>query len=47
MLFIVRAPSTIQDTTELKQSCLGDYGGPIFPYLVLGGQGEVKFSIIA
>ena len=37
-----RAPSTIQDTTPLKQSCMGDFGGPVFPFLAVGGQGKVS-----
>ena len=32
-----RAPNTVQDTTALEQDCLGDYGGPVFPYVALGG----------
>ena len=39
--YLYRAASTIQDTTPLGQSCLGEFGGPIFPYLAVGGDGEV------
>ncbi|XP_076800191.1 NPC1-like intracellular cholesterol transporter 1 [Clavelina lepadiformis] len=39
-LYCVQAPATLQDTTPLKQNCMGDYGGPVFPYLVVGGLGE-------
>ena len=33
--FFFRNPETVSDETEL--SCLGDYGGPIFPWVALGG----------
>uniref|UniRef100_H2Z2C5 SSD domain-containing protein n=1 Tax=Ciona savignyi TaxID=51511 RepID=H2Z2C5_CIOSA len=39
-LYCVQAPATIQDTTPLKQNCMGDFGGPVFPFLAVGGQGE-------
>ncbi|XP_026690141.2 NPC1-like intracellular cholesterol transporter 1 isoform X1 [Ciona intestinalis] len=39
-LYCVQAPATVQDTTPLQQNCMGDFGGPVFPYLALGGQGE-------
>jgi len=27
----------VDDTTHLHMSCLGTYGGPIFPWVALGG----------
>ncbi|XP_077969319.1 NPC1-like intracellular cholesterol transporter 1 [Styela clava] len=36
-LYCVQAPNSIQDTTELKQNCMGDFGGPILPYVAMGG----------
>lgn len=35
--YCTQAPSSVQDTTPLEQSCLGDYGGPVFPFVALGG----------
>lgn len=36
-LFCVKAPATVNDTTPLHDSCLGTYGGPVFPWTALGG----------
>lgn len=32
-----RSPASLNDTSELHDPCLGTFGGPIFPWLVLGG----------
>ena len=32
-----RSPATVNDTTPLHESCLGTYGGPVFPWTALGG----------
>ncbi|XP_074843385.1 NPC intracellular cholesterol transporter 1 isoform X2 [Carettochelys insculpta] len=36
-LYCVRAPASLNDTSLLHDSCLGTFGGPVFPWLVLGG----------
>ncbi|XP_076457250.1 NPC intracellular cholesterol transporter 1-like [Babylonia areolata] len=36
-LFCVKAPASVNDTTALHDSCLGTYGGPVFPWTALGG----------
>uniref|UniRef100_A0A670Y8Z2 NPC intracellular cholesterol transporter 1 n=1 Tax=Pseudonaja textilis TaxID=8673 RepID=A0A670Y8Z2_PSETE len=36
-LYCVRAPASLNDTTLLHQPCLGTFGGPVFPWLVMGG----------
>uniref|UniRef100_A0A8C0GUA5 NPC intracellular cholesterol transporter 1 n=1 Tax=Chelonoidis abingdonii TaxID=106734 RepID=A0A8C0GUA5_CHEAB len=36
-LYCVRAPASLNDTSELHDPCLGTFGGPVFPWLVLGG----------
>uniref|UniRef100_A0A5S6R403 SSD domain-containing protein n=1 Tax=Trichuris muris TaxID=70415 RepID=A0A5S6R403_TRIMR len=33
----VRNPVQVADATSLNMSCLAEYGGPIFPYVALGG----------
>ncbi|KAK3578412.1 hypothetical protein CHS0354_035612 [Potamilus streckersoni] len=33
----VQNPTSISDTTKLGMSCLAEYGGPAFPWVVLGG----------
>ncbi|NXP82275.1 NPC1 protein, partial [Ramphastos sulfuratus] len=36
-LYCVRAPASLNDTSFLHDPCLGTFGGPVFPWLVLGG----------
>ncbi|KAJ7338746.1 hypothetical protein JRQ81_012648 [Phrynocephalus forsythii] len=36
-LYCVRAPASLNDTTLLHDPCLGTFGGPVFPWLVMGG----------
>ncbi|XP_038664466.1 NPC intracellular cholesterol transporter 1 [Scyliorhinus canicula] len=36
-LYCTRAPTSLNDTTMLHDPCLGTFGGPVFPWLVLGG----------
>ncbi|XP_041362124.1 NPC intracellular cholesterol transporter 1-like [Gigantopelta aegis] len=35
--YCVMAPTSINDTTKLHTSCLSDWGGPAYPWVVLGG----------
>ncbi|XP_036272695.1 NPC intracellular cholesterol transporter 1 isoform X1 [Pipistrellus kuhlii] len=37
LLYCVRAPASLNDTSLLHDPCLGTFGGPVFPWLVLGG----------
>ncbi|XP_053252362.1 NPC intracellular cholesterol transporter 1 isoform X1 [Podarcis raffonei] len=37
LLYCVRAPASLNDTTLLHDPCLGTFGGPVFPWLVMGG----------
>lgn len=32
-----RAPASLNDTSLLHTPCLGTFGGPVFPWLVMGG----------
>ena len=36
-LFFHSAPASLNDTTLLHDPCLGTFGGPIFPWLAMGG----------
>ncbi|GFR76672.1 niemann-Pick C1 protein, partial [Elysia marginata] len=36
-LFCVQSPFSLNDTTDLHTPCLGTYGGPVFPWVALGG----------
>ena len=34
----MKSPQSIDDgVDDINLSCLGDYGGPVFPYVALGG----------
>ncbi|ETE68091.1 Niemann-Pick C1 protein, partial [Ophiophagus hannah] len=43
-LYCVRAPASLNDTTQLHQPCLGTFGGPVFPWLVLGGYDNENYN---
>ncbi|XP_012683380.2 NPC intracellular cholesterol transporter 1 [Clupea harengus] len=36
-LYCVSSPVSLNDTSKPHDPCLGTYGGPVFPWLVLGG----------
>nr|XP_056716077.1 NPC1-like intracellular cholesterol transporter 1 [Euleptes europaea] len=36
-LYCTNSPLSFQDITELKLSCMADYGAPVFPFLAVGG----------
>lgn len=44
---LFRAPASLNDTSLLHDPCLGTFGGPVFPWLVLGGyDGEWQNSVL-
>ncbi|KAJ8409784.1 hypothetical protein AAFF_G00218430 [Aldrovandia affinis] len=43
-LYCVSAPASLNDTTLLHDPCLGTFGGPIFPWLVLGGYDGTNYN---
>ncbi|XP_047446163.1 NPC intracellular cholesterol transporter 1 [Mugil cephalus] len=43
-LYCVSAPASLNDTTVLHDPCLGTFGGPIFPWLALGGYDETNYN---
>ncbi|XP_030628972.1 NPC intracellular cholesterol transporter 1 [Chanos chanos] len=43
-LYCVSAPASLNDTGPLHDPCLGTYGGPIFPWLVLGGYDGTNYN---
>ncbi|XP_053570950.1 NPC intracellular cholesterol transporter 1 [Bombina bombina] len=43
-LYCVQSPASLNDTTPLHDPCLGTFGGPIFPWLVLGGYDGENYS---
>nr|AAB63372.1 NPC1 [Mus musculus] len=43
-LYCVRAPASLNDTSLLHGPCLGTFGGPVFPWLVLGGYDDQNYN---
>uniref|UniRef100_A0A7N5ZTR1 SSD domain-containing protein n=1 Tax=Anabas testudineus TaxID=64144 RepID=A0A7N5ZTR1_ANATE len=43
-LYCVSAPASLNDTTLLHDPCLGTFGGPVFPWLALGGYDEFNYN---
>uniref|UniRef100_UPI0037E848A2 NPC intracellular cholesterol transporter 1 n=1 Tax=Semicossyphus pulcher TaxID=241346 RepID=UPI0037E848A2 len=43
-LSCVSAPASLDDTTLLHDPCLGTFGGPVFPWLALGGYDETNYN---
>uniref|UniRef100_A0A3Q2P552 Niemann-Pick disease, type C1 n=1 Tax=Fundulus heteroclitus TaxID=8078 RepID=A0A3Q2P552_FUNHE len=43
-LYCVSAPASLNDTTLLHDPCLGTFGGPVFPWLALGGYDEANYN---
>ncbi|XP_037313117.2 NPC intracellular cholesterol transporter 1 [Pungitius pungitius] len=43
-LYCVSAPASLNDTTQLHDPCLGTFGGPVFPWLALGGYDETNYN---
>ncbi|XP_060029577.1 NPC intracellular cholesterol transporter 1 isoform X2 [Erinaceus europaeus] len=43
-LFCTRAPASLNDTSLLHDPCLGTFGGPVFPWLVLGGYDDQNYN---
>ncbi|XP_026570879.1 NPC1-like intracellular cholesterol transporter 1 [Pseudonaja textilis] len=43
-LYCIHSPASFQDTTELKLSCMSDYGAPVFPFLAVGGYSGLAYS---
>ncbi|XP_051878695.1 NPC intracellular cholesterol transporter 1 [Pristis pectinata] len=43
-LYCTRAPASLNDTTMLHDPCLGTFGGPVFPWLVVGGYNDEDYN---
>ncbi|CAD7680480.1 unnamed protein product [Nyctereutes procyonoides] len=43
-LYCANAPLTFKDGTALALSCMADYGGPVFPFLAVGGYKGKDYS---
>ncbi|KAJ6662145.1 hypothetical protein lerEdw1_012610 [Lerista edwardsae] len=43
-LYCTRAPASLNDTSQLHDPCLGTFGGPVFPWLVMGGYDDENYN---
>ncbi|XP_067326963.1 NPC1-like intracellular cholesterol transporter 1 [Anolis sagrei] len=43
-LYCINSPLSFKDITALGLSCMADYGGPVFPFLAVGGYSGVSYS---
>ncbi|CAL8345138.1 unnamed protein product [Merluccius merluccius] len=43
-LYCVSAPASLNDTTLLHDPCMGTFGGPVFPWLALGGYDGTNYN---
>ncbi|XP_076437724.1 NPC intracellular cholesterol transporter 1-like [Babylonia areolata] len=44
LLYCLQAPASVADTTALHDTCLGTYGGPVFPWTALGGYNGTDYK---
>ncbi|XP_061115458.1 NPC1-like intracellular cholesterol transporter 1 [Conger conger] len=43
-IYCVNSPLSFQDITDLRLSCMADYGGPVFPFLAVGGYDNEEYT---
>ncbi|KAG7270633.1 hypothetical protein CRUP_010928 [Coryphaenoides rupestris] len=43
-IYCVNSPLSFKDITGLEMSCMSDYGGPVFPFLAVGGYENEDFT---
>ncbi|CAN8205612.1 unnamed protein product [Coccothraustes coccothraustes] len=44
LIYCVNSPLSFKDITALELSCMAEYGGPVFPYIALGGYRESEYT---
>ncbi|KAM8794600.1 NPC1-like intracellular cholesterol transporter 1 [Eudromia elegans] len=44
LIYCVNSPLSFKDITALELSCMAQYGGPVFPYLVFGGYPDSEYT---
>ncbi|XDV48718.1 hypothetical protein PO909_018097 [Leuciscus waleckii] len=44
-IYCVNSPLSFKDITALGMSCMADYGGPVFPFLAVGGYEDEAYTI--
>ncbi|KAG7480773.1 hypothetical protein MATL_G00059870 [Megalops atlanticus] len=43
-VYCVNSPLSFKDITDLGLSCMADYGGPVFPFLAVGGYENEEYT---
>ncbi|XP_073767089.1 NPC1-like intracellular cholesterol transporter 1 isoform X1 [Danio rerio] len=43
-IYCVNSPLSFKDITALGMSCMSDYGGPVFPFLAVGGYDNEQYT---
>ncbi|XP_036382087.1 NPC1-like intracellular cholesterol transporter 1 [Megalops cyprinoides] len=43
-IYCVNSPLSFKDITDLGLSCMADYGGPVFPFLAVGGYENEEYT---
>ncbi|KAI1900901.1 hypothetical protein AGOR_G00054610 [Albula goreensis] len=44
LIYCLNSPLSFKDITDLGLSCIADYGGPVFPYLAVGGYENEEYT---
>uniref|UniRef100_A0A8B9ES79 NPC1 like intracellular cholesterol transporter 1 n=1 Tax=Anser cygnoides TaxID=8845 RepID=A0A8B9ES79_ANSCY len=44
LIYCVNSPLSFKDITSLELSCMAEYGGPVFPYIALGGYPDSEYT---
>ncbi|XP_040394231.1 NPC1-like intracellular cholesterol transporter 1 [Cygnus olor] len=44
LIYCVNSPLSFKDITALELSCMAEYGGPVFPYIALGGYPDSEYT---
>uniref|UniRef100_A0A8C6V3J7 Niemann-Pick disease, type C1 n=1 Tax=Neogobius melanostomus TaxID=47308 RepID=A0A8C6V3J7_9GOBI len=44
VFFFLQCTASLNDTTQLHDPCLGTYGGPVFPWLAMGGYDGTNYN---
>ncbi|KAF5891030.1 Niemann-Pick C1-like protein 1, partial [Clarias magur] len=44
LIYCVNSPLSFKDITALGMSCMADYGGPVFPFLAVGGYEDDDYT---
>ncbi|OPJ86935.1 Niemann-Pick C1-like protein 1 [Patagioenas fasciata monilis] len=43
-IYCANSPLSFKDITALELSCMAEYGGPVFPYIAMGGYSDSEYT---